>query len=92
MLYLVTYDLLKPGQNYDRLLTSLKNAGGTKILLSAWLLPSKLTSEPLYNQLLPFLDTNDRILVTEVVQNARWSTLLESTPAVVALYKAHARA
>ena len=37
-LYLISYDLLKPGKNYDPLLDALTQQGAKRVLLSQWIL------------------------------------------------------
>jgi hypothetical protein len=64
--FLVSYDLDKPGQNYARIISALERLGAVRVLLSQWALNSTLTAVELRNQLRPFLDSNDRMLVTEI--------------------------
>lgn len=87
-LYWVSYDLDKPGQDYDDLIKRLKELGASRILLSDWLLPhGSTTPEAIRNDLERFLDANDRIMVAELHNNAAWRNLLISNDAVIALFK-----
>lgn len=41
--YLISYDLDKPGQNYDKLIARLKQHGAVRVLLSEWALSTTWT-------------------------------------------------
>ncbi|WNN77568.1 hypothetical protein RKS58_06915 [Lysinibacillus capsici] len=64
--YSVTYDLNKAGQNYPNLIKKLETFPHCKYQQSAWLVKSNLSAQGLYEQLKPYLDTNDFILVIPV--------------------------
>lgn len=70
--YLISYDLDKPGQNYDRLIARLKEHGAFRVLLSQWALKSTWTPIQLRDDLRTYVDSNDRLLVTEV---GNWASL-----------------
>jgi hypothetical protein len=76
MLYLISYDLVKPEQHYDSLIASLRKRGAKRPLLSVWLLSSStsLDLEALVNSLRREggLDADDRLFVTEIVAEAYW--------------------
>lgn len=80
--YIITYDLNKPGQNYDHLEKELENLGHvTRIQRSTWVLEPHITEadstdakefidkicsiDSLYNELEPYLDPNDQLLIAE---------------------------
>ena len=75
MTYLVSYDLNKPGKNYDDLYEAIKNASnGTwcKPLRSVYIINSNLTAKAIYDKLSPCLDSNDLVLVIEVTKESYW--------------------
>jgi hypothetical protein len=65
--FLISYDLDKPGQNYDKLINRLKEHGAVRVLYSQWALKSTWTPVHLRDDLKLFMDSNDRLLVTEIV-------------------------
>ena len=68
-LYVVSYDLVSPGKNYESLFSELVRLGGSRVLLSQWLVRSAFTSVQLRDHLRRFMDDNDRILVNVMDQN-----------------------
>ena len=64
--FLVGYDLDKPGQNYTRLTTRLEQLGAFRVLMSEWALKSAATAIQIRDDLKSYIDSNDRLLVTEV--------------------------
>jgi len=75
MTYLVSYDLNKPGKDYQGVHQAIKNASdGTwcKPLESVYIIRTNLTTEAVYNRVVPYLDSGDRILVIEVTSNSYW--------------------
>ena len=76
MTYLITYDLQKPGQNYDALINSLNASGAVRIQLSTWVIRSDLNSGAVRDHFRQYLDANDRIFVGEMTINwASWNML-----------------
>lgn len=68
-LYLITYDLKKPGQNYSELYEAIKSLGDWQHPLeSSWLVRvnDKIRAQDIYNRLRPKIDDNDRIFITEI--------------------------
>jgi hypothetical protein len=77
MRYLVSYDLVTPGKNYEQLWAMLRSIGAVRILESEWLVTlSGTTPINLANRALQFMDGNDRIFVTEVPSNYAYRSLL----------------
>ena len=72
MLYLITYDLLVPGQDYDTLIKTLVSWGAKRVALSTWVIRSKHGAKALGNALPSYMDTNDRLIVTQM--GADWAT------------------
>jgi hypothetical protein len=93
MLYLVSYDLRTPGQDYPDLSAALKRMGAVKVLLSAWLLPSDSQPLDVHNLIWSQgkMDANDRMLVSEVTEKSAWRNLLASSDAVKELFHKYAR-
>lgn len=81
MLYMISYDLMKPGQSYDPLDQRITALNGKRILLSQWVIPylgTLMTPPPTANQLWTdlrrYVDQNDRLMVNELTQNMEWSS------------------
>ncbi|WP_299246287.1 hypothetical protein [uncultured Aquimarina sp.] len=73
--YLVTYDLIDGG-DYDSLFEEIKEiaSGHWHCLESVWIINSNLTASQINTRLLKTLDSNDRILVTQIHgPNTSWS-------------------
>lgn len=73
MVYMVTYDLNKEGQNYEDVIQAIKDAS-TGVWCSYWkssyLIKSNLTSaDKVAEKIQPHLDSNDSLLVIEVKNN-----------------------
>ncbi len=67
MRYIISYDLVAPGRNYQPLYTELEKLGGKRVLLSQWAINSTGTSAvEIRDHLKTFMDANDRLLVTEL--------------------------
>ena len=77
MLYIVSYDLRKPGQDYSGLTEELERLGGKKVLLSQWAMRRTNTSaKALREHFQKFIDDNDRLLVTQVDDWSSWNALI----------------
>lgn len=64
---LITYDLQKPHQDYANLIKAIEGYGNyAHILKSTWLIRTTKSAQQVYEELSPFLDTNDFIFVTGV--------------------------
>ena len=72
--YTIQYDLLKPGQNYDKLIPAIKQLGTTwaKPLESCFAIVTTMTAAQIRDSLTPYLDPNDRLLVTQI--GADWAS------------------
>jgi hypothetical protein len=91
MLHWIAYDLDKPGQDYTDLIARLKELNAVRILKSDWLLENSASPEAIRNDLQRFMDSNDRIMVSEVYNNAAWRNLLANGDTVKAMYARSAR-
>lgn len=84
--YMISYDLLKPGQNYEALWERLRELGARKILYSQWVLrTASMTALQIRDDLTRFVDANDRLLVTGLTGEAAWTSLLASEQFKVAV-------
>lgn len=73
MVYMITYDLNSPGQNYEDVIQAIKDAS-TGVWCTFWkssyLIKSNLTTaDKVFEKIQPHLDKNDRVLVIEVKNN-----------------------
>lgn len=76
-LFFVTYDLLKPGKNYDQLYAALERLGAKRVLLSVWALRGNHTAAGLRDSLKQHMDSNDRLLVIESADWAAWNAMIK---------------
>lgn len=78
MVYLITYDLRKPGQNYDDLYTAIKSVGEwIHPLESTWLVNSQLDAKQIHEFICQYIDRNDNVLVIRVTRDY-WGWLPKS--------------
>ncbi|HEY4054002.1 MAG TPA: hypothetical protein VGL74_09670 [Terriglobales bacterium] len=68
-LYLVSYDLNKPEQDYPELVDYLRLIGARKVLQSEWLVRSGATRDAVYNGVKANLGSGDGLLVC-LIQSA----------------------
>lgn len=68
MVYLITYDLKKPKQNYSKLYDAIKSFGNWwHYLDSTWLVDTALNAEQIHQVLKQHvLDQNDYVLITRI--------------------------
>ena len=72
MVYLVSYDLNQPGQDYSRIIKAIAAQGAyIQVLKSAWLLRSSAQVLQVGDALKAHIDASDRLLVSEVTANHR---------------------
>lgn len=68
MVYLITYDLNKKGQNYYALYEAIKTFGEyIHPLDSTWLIETNSSTDTVYNFLRQYIDGNDRLFIVKVV-------------------------
>ena len=60
---LVTYDLNRPGKDYDDLLKKIKSYGWARLSESSYAISTTSDPQTVYNSLKPFLDPNDNLYV-----------------------------
>ncbi len=75
--YLISYDLIRPGKDYTRLIEYFRSfTYWAKPLESVWLIKSTLGAEQLRNAIQVHMDGNDKILVIDVTKRAAaWNNL-----------------
>lgn len=80
MKYMISYDLKKPGQNYELLYDELKDVFKAKrVLESQWVFERNNTSAiKLREHFRKFIDTNDRLLVIAIGSSywASWNIMV----------------
>ena len=70
MVYLITYDLNKSGQNYDGLYEVLKSFGSwAHYLDSTWFIDTYSSIDVVRDKLLEAMDSNDILFVTKVTKS-----------------------
>ena len=70
MVYLVSYDLRKPKQNYQGLFEELKRSlAWWHYLDSTWLLSTSETAADIYHRLAIYIDPSDYILIIRVTED-----------------------
>ncbi len=74
MVYIISYDLNRPGQDYQGLYQAIKQLGDwCRPLDSTWLVDTTLGAEAVAGQLRPQIDKNDGLLVIGATQDyAGW--------------------
>ncbi|HEI8067660.1 TPA: hypothetical protein SLA09_000215 [Staphylococcus aureus] len=76
--YMLTYDLNSPGQKYEELINVIKKEisnGHCNYWKSSFLFRSSLSTSEMIEKLKPYLDSGDKLFVTEIVNNKQgWLT------------------
>lgn len=70
--YLVSYDLLKPGRDYETLYAELRRLGAKRVLKSQWVLRNSASAYDLVVHLVKYIDSNDKLIVNEITTNTAW--------------------
>lgn len=65
-LHAVSYDLNVIGQNYAGITARLEALGAVRVQLSYWWVSSYWSAQTLWQDLLPYIDFNDSLIVTEL--------------------------
>jgi hypothetical protein len=69
---MISYDLLKPGRNYQPLWDELKRLGAKPVLRSQWVMRSASSAYDLVNHLVKYIDANDKMIANELNSNIAW--------------------
>jgi len=75
MIYSISYDLNKPGQNYNELFEAIKKCGSSYIrpLKSLWLVDTALSATAIWDRLSAHVDSNDRMLIVRFsIDHSGW--------------------
>ena len=76
--YIITYDLVNPGQNYDKLLRRIKSYNGwARLGGSSYLVTSQLEPDKVRDHLAEVLDGNDKLFVGTCPVPSAWYGLPE---------------
>ena len=77
-LHLISCDLDAPGRDYRELHDELARLGAKRLMRTQWALRNPATADALREHLWPFMDPNDRLLVSNL--DAGWTSLNVMTP------------
>lgn len=72
---LISYDLMRPGQDYNDLISYLKSFKHTKPLLSTWLISTTKTAEEVRDEIVnkQLVDGNDKLIAIDTTRDdAAW--------------------
>lgn len=68
MVYMITYDLCSPGQNYEKVIQAIESSS-TGVWCTFWkssyLIKSNLSANDISQKITPHLDQNDRLMIVE---------------------------
>lgn len=72
--FLISYDLLRPGQNYAKLYEAIKDlaAGWWHQIDSTWIIRHHENTISIRDSLMPFIDQNDKLIVLRLSGEAAW--------------------
>ena len=73
--YVISYDLMKPGQVYEHLLPALQEQGAKRLLLSTWGLSTPLSAAEVRDWLKRYVDVNDRLVVIKLTEWAAYRSM-----------------
>lgn len=68
-IYIVTYDLNKPGQDYKELYKAIESYKSIRAMDSTWFIKSSKTAQQISDDLLKHIDENDYLFVGEITSN-----------------------
>lgn len=72
--YLITYDLIRD-KDYEKLIEAIKSIanGYTRPLESVWIIGHNGSAMDIVNALIPYIDSDDKLLVTKVTEDTAWT-------------------
>ena len=72
--YQISYDLNRPGQDYNAVIDAIKDLGAwAHPLKSMWFVDTQLTASGLYDVMRKFIDGSDRLFISRVTaDHAGW--------------------
>jgi hypothetical protein len=71
--YVISYDLNAPGQDYSSLIGALVRARAVRFQRSAWLTESNQSAIEIRDALLTYMDNGDSLMVAEIALGADWA-------------------
>lgn len=75
--YLISYDLMAPAKDYSKLISAIKEYGTyAKVLESCWIIKSSSDSTTIRNNLVKYIDENDKLFVCKLTGEAAWKNVL----------------
>lgn len=75
--YIISYDLRKPGRNYDSLYEAIKSYGTwAHILESLWAVVTSKSAAQIRDHLAEHLDANDGLFVVKSGTEAAWQNVI----------------
>jgi hypothetical protein len=79
MVIQISYELKRPGQNYESLYTAIKQISGTWChpMTSHWFIETTLSPTQVWNLLASHVDNNDQVLVIKVTNSPRYQGWLK---------------
>lgn len=82
--FLITYDLRKPGRDYRALHQAIQAFGKTiHPLESVWFIGSSATASQIRDTLIEHIDASDKLLVLQAGKGAAWYNLAASDSATL---------
>lgn len=81
--YLITYDLDKPNQNYEGVISTIKSLGAwAKLCESAWLVVCSSSAATVRDTVRKKMDSNDRLMVAALTGEAAWNNCIADTDSI----------
>lgn len=78
MNYLVSYDLIGPNRDYDKIIGKIKTySSWARVLESVWVIKTDKTATQLRDDLFSAMDGNDKLFVAQLSGSAAWYNLPE---------------
>lgn len=80
MMFLISYDLNKSGQNYDALYEHIKKAPDwCHLLESVWLISTNESLTQWREKLMKVMDKNDRLFIVDITRQSTEGWLIQET-------------
>lgn len=77
--YIISYDLVAPNRNYTDLYNAIKRYSfWGRLTESTWAITSNKKTVEIRDELLPFIDKDDRLIVIKSGRSAAWTKVLAS--------------
>ena len=82
----MSYDLDKPGQDWHALIQRIKQWGGIRVQFSQWMFQADSTADAIRDDLVRYVDVNDRLLVIDTTTSRMaWQNLMANPKTTFAL-------